>query len=192
MRPGQARFVTACQQMLALAVVLAALTPAAAVISLDVVGQGPGEAMGGRKRGSESGSRGAAVAASSPRVASEYPAAEPHDLSQSACGIGFRFSARLHYLFSSVAVSDGRRCQCLVSHGSGPTHEPAMFGSCVPSGPAPKTRRDTSRVRRRPPVPPPTLPGHPQPALAASALLPRPPPPAAPDAARPAAAAAES
>ncbi len=38
MPPGQARFVTACQQLLALAVVLAVLTPAASVISLDVVG----------------------------------------------------------------------------------------------------------------------------------------------------------
>ncbi|MFN8193588.1 MAG: FG-GAP-like repeat-containing protein [Nocardioidaceae bacterium] len=45
MRPGQARFVTACQQLLALAAVLAVLTPAASVISLDVAGDGaPGHA----------------------------------------------------------------------------------------------------------------------------------------------------
>ncbi|HQR26541.1 MAG TPA: FG-GAP-like repeat-containing protein [Nocardioides sp.] len=37
MRPGQARFVTACQQLLVLGAVLAVLTPAASVISLDVV-----------------------------------------------------------------------------------------------------------------------------------------------------------
>lgn len=41
MRPVQARFITACQQMLALGVVLAVLTPAAAVLSLDIVGAGP-------------------------------------------------------------------------------------------------------------------------------------------------------
>ncbi len=41
MGPGQARFVTACQQLLALGVVLAVLTPAASVVSLDVVGSAP-------------------------------------------------------------------------------------------------------------------------------------------------------
>ena len=40
----QARLVTACQQTLALGVVLAVLTPAAGVLSLDVVGQAPGSA----------------------------------------------------------------------------------------------------------------------------------------------------
>jgi hypothetical protein len=39
--PNRSRFVTACQQLLALAVVLAALTPAASVVTLDVVGTGP-------------------------------------------------------------------------------------------------------------------------------------------------------
>ncbi|MCW2835535.1 MAG: N-acetylmuramoyl-L-alanine amidase, family 2 [Nocardioides sp.] len=38
MRPVQARFVTACQQLLALGVVLAVITPAASVLSLDIVG----------------------------------------------------------------------------------------------------------------------------------------------------------
>ncbi|MEO5853484.1 MAG: FG-GAP-like repeat-containing protein [Nocardioides sp.] len=38
MRASQARYVTACQQLLALGLVLAALTPAAGVVSLDVVG----------------------------------------------------------------------------------------------------------------------------------------------------------
>jgi hypothetical protein len=38
MTPNRARFVTACQQLLALAVVLAALTPAAGIVTLDVVG----------------------------------------------------------------------------------------------------------------------------------------------------------
>ena len=41
MSPGRSRFVTACQQLLALGVVLAALTPAASVVSLDVVGTAP-------------------------------------------------------------------------------------------------------------------------------------------------------
>ncbi|PUA81947.1 FG-GAP-like repeat-containing protein [Nocardioides currus] len=41
MRPVQARFVTACQQLLALGVVLAVLTPAAGVLSLDIVGARP-------------------------------------------------------------------------------------------------------------------------------------------------------
>jgi hypothetical protein len=42
MSPRRSRFVTACQQVLALGVVLAALTPAASVVSLDVVGRIPG------------------------------------------------------------------------------------------------------------------------------------------------------
>ncbi|WP_107772157.1 FG-GAP-like repeat-containing protein [Nocardioides sediminis] len=42
MRLVQARFITACQQLLALGVVLAFLTPASGVISLDIVGQQPG------------------------------------------------------------------------------------------------------------------------------------------------------
>ncbi len=39
MRPAQARFVTLCQQLLALGAVLAVLTPAASVISLDIVSE---------------------------------------------------------------------------------------------------------------------------------------------------------
>ncbi len=46
MRPSQARFVTACQQLLALGVVLAVLTPAASVITLDVVNQAPHGSVG--------------------------------------------------------------------------------------------------------------------------------------------------
>ena len=41
MPPSRTRFVTACQQLLALGVVLAALTPAASVVSLDVVHERP-------------------------------------------------------------------------------------------------------------------------------------------------------
>ncbi len=41
MHQSQVRFVTACQQLLALGVVLAVLTPAASIVSLDVVGQHP-------------------------------------------------------------------------------------------------------------------------------------------------------
>ena len=37
MQPHQARFVTVCQQFLALGLVLAVLTPAARIISLDIV-----------------------------------------------------------------------------------------------------------------------------------------------------------
>ena len=59
MRPSKARFVTACQQLLALGVVLAVLTPAASVISLDVVRRrpalrrrpGPGRPRSRRTRG---------------------------------------------------------------------------------------------------------------------------------------------
>jgi hypothetical protein len=40
--PNRSRFVTACQQLLALGVVLAALTPAASIVTLDVVGSQPG------------------------------------------------------------------------------------------------------------------------------------------------------
>ena len=53
MRPSQAHFVTSCQQLLALGAVLAVLTPAASVISLDVVGQAPTpESQGGIRAGS--------------------------------------------------------------------------------------------------------------------------------------------
>jgi len=45
MRPSRARFITACQQLLALGVVLAVLTPAAGVISLDVVVRRPDGTM---------------------------------------------------------------------------------------------------------------------------------------------------
>jgi hypothetical protein len=41
MRPSKSRFITACQQLLALGAVLAVLTPAATVISLDVVQRTP-------------------------------------------------------------------------------------------------------------------------------------------------------
>ena len=42
MRPLQARFITVCQQVLALGVVLTVLTPASGVVSLDIVGERPG------------------------------------------------------------------------------------------------------------------------------------------------------
>ena len=42
MRPLQARFITLCQQLLALGVVLTVLTPASGVVSLDIVGERPG------------------------------------------------------------------------------------------------------------------------------------------------------
>ncbi len=45
MPPSKIRFVTACQQVLALAAVLAVLTPAASVISLDVVRESPAQGV---------------------------------------------------------------------------------------------------------------------------------------------------
>ena len=45
MRPCKAHFVTSCQQLLALGAVLAVLTPAASVVSLDVV-HTPGSSAG--------------------------------------------------------------------------------------------------------------------------------------------------
>lgn len=44
MSPSRARFVTVCQQLLALGVVVVALVPATRVVSLDVVGVQPGSA----------------------------------------------------------------------------------------------------------------------------------------------------
>jgi hypothetical protein len=45
MSPTRARYVTACQQLLALGVVVMALVPATRVVSLDVVGVGPGQGV---------------------------------------------------------------------------------------------------------------------------------------------------
>ena len=46
MSPSRARFVTLCQQLLALGVVVVALVPATRVVSLDVVGVHPGAKAG--------------------------------------------------------------------------------------------------------------------------------------------------
>ena len=46
MSPSRARYVTACQQLLALGVVVIALAPATRVVSLDVVGVQPGAKPG--------------------------------------------------------------------------------------------------------------------------------------------------
>ena len=46
MSPARARFVTLCQQLLALGVVVVALVPATRVVSLDVVGVHPGAKVG--------------------------------------------------------------------------------------------------------------------------------------------------
>jgi hypothetical protein len=45
MSPTRARYVTACQQLLALGVVVMALVPATRVVSLDVVGVRPGQGV---------------------------------------------------------------------------------------------------------------------------------------------------
>src|SRR5665809_119005 len=53
MRPSKDHYVTACQQLLALGAVLAVLTPAASIISLDVVHQAPAsQSPGGITAGS--------------------------------------------------------------------------------------------------------------------------------------------
>lgn len=49
MPPSKTRYVTACQQILALGVVLAALTPAASVVSLDVVRERPDQGVAGHR-----------------------------------------------------------------------------------------------------------------------------------------------
>ena len=51
MRPLQARLVTLCQQLLALGVVLVVLTPASGVVSLDIVGEHPGQQPSGPSGG---------------------------------------------------------------------------------------------------------------------------------------------
>src|SRR3954469_13197131 len=48
MPPSKTSFVTLCQQLLALGVVIAALTPAASIVSLDVVSEAPSGAAPGR------------------------------------------------------------------------------------------------------------------------------------------------
>ncbi|RYB93049.1 hypothetical protein EUA93_00970 [Nocardioides oleivorans] len=50
MRPLQTRLVTLCQQVLALGVVLVVLTPASGVVSLDIVGEHPGQQSSGAGR----------------------------------------------------------------------------------------------------------------------------------------------
>ena len=45
MSPSRARYVTACQQLLALGVVVIALVPATRVVSLDVVAVRPGDGV---------------------------------------------------------------------------------------------------------------------------------------------------
>ena len=45
MSPNRSRFVTACQQLLALGVVVIALVPATRVVTLDVVGVQPGQGV---------------------------------------------------------------------------------------------------------------------------------------------------
>jgi len=45
MSPARARYVTVCQQLLALGVVVIALVPATRVVSLDVVGVSPGSGI---------------------------------------------------------------------------------------------------------------------------------------------------
>jgi hypothetical protein len=72
MRPSKARYITACQQVLALGAVLAVLAPAAGVISLDVVTRHPGA-------GGLSGEDGWAGAAITPDAAPALVATHPVD-----------------------------------------------------------------------------------------------------------------
>lgn len=74
MRPSQARFVTATQQLLALGVVLVVLAPAAGVATLDVVDRFPGGASGASGAGGPGGAGGEVRVA--PGSASYDPDAE--------------------------------------------------------------------------------------------------------------------
>ena len=81
MSPMKARFVTACQQVLALGMVLAVLTPAAGVVSLDVVVEAPGlhapgTAAGGRPPGGMPG-RAAREAGVAPGSGARIPVRRP-------------------------------------------------------------------------------------------------------------------
>ena len=80
MSPSRARYVTACQQLLALGVVVIALVPATRVISLDVVAVRPGDGVAGPSVGvpdvdvsdfapARPHARGCATTGLSPRVA---------------------------------------------------------------------------------------------------------------------------
>jgi hypothetical protein len=82
MQPHQARFVTVCQQLLALGVVLALLTPAAGVVSLDVVPDRPAGSAAGPSGPMSAYARAAAVPATVPTEAvdakvREYPLTAP-------------------------------------------------------------------------------------------------------------------
>ena len=78
MRPKQAHFVTGCQQLLALGLVLAVLTPAASVVSLDVVREEPGDRAGATATGIGAEARRRIEVAALVRAAD--PAAEDDDL----------------------------------------------------------------------------------------------------------------
>jgi len=82
MQPHQARFVTVCQQLLALGVVLALLTPAAGVVSLDVVPDRPAGSATGPVGAMPAYAAAAAVPATVPTEAvdpkvKEYPLTAP-------------------------------------------------------------------------------------------------------------------
>jgi hypothetical protein len=82
MQPHQARFVTVCQQLLALGVVLALLTPAAGVVSLDVVPDRPAGMATGPAAPLPAYARAAAVPSTVPTEAvdpnvKEYPLTAP-------------------------------------------------------------------------------------------------------------------
>lgn len=81
MRPNKARFITACQQVLAIGAVVAVLAPAANVVSLDVVPTRPGaQAQDSGQRHSENQTQaGADKAAEGNRDAQPIAADEPTD-----------------------------------------------------------------------------------------------------------------
>ena len=72
MSPSRARYVTVCQQLLALGVVVMALVPATRVVSLDVVGVGPGQGIA-----KPSATRGGSSAVPRPACGSRSIAARP-------------------------------------------------------------------------------------------------------------------
>ncbi len=97
MSPSRARYVTACQQLLALGVVVMALVPATRVVSLDVVGVGPGQGRPAHDRGVARPGDGLSevdMSGYAPRAAALCPGqpagrgASQHDRRRNRCGPG--------------------------------------------------------------------------------------------------------
>ena len=81
MHPHRSRFVTACQQLLALGVVAAVITPASSLISLDVVRQPPASGFVGTQAGQAQGSGTLSAYARVARRTATLPAAARRGIS---------------------------------------------------------------------------------------------------------------